>query len=137
MTVRRRRGDGEGGRGDAGTLFVESIIAAAVVAMVVGAAFRVIADGASRDRSLEIRRAALLLAESELAAVGSAIPLREGQSAGRAGDMLWSVDMAPYDDGIESSTAGALWRVAVAVRARPGAAPLVRMATLRLGPRAE
>jgi hypothetical protein len=134
---------GRGGRGprnaraDAGTIFVESIIAAAIVAMVVGAAFRVIVEGASRDRSLEVRKVALLLAESQLAAVGSAIPLHEGRSVGQVGEMFWSVDLGPYDDGIAPSTAGALWRVAVAVRARPGAAPLARIATLRLGPKVE
>ena len=119
---------------DAGSVFVESIIAAAIVAMALGATFQVIADGANRDQAVESRRAALLIAQSELAAVGSEIPLTSGQTAGLAGDMVWRVEVSPYADGVDDSAAGALWRVAVSVQRRGGGADLAHLDSLRLGP---
>jgi len=121
--------------GDAGSVFVESIIAAAIVAMALGATYRVIADSAGRDRGVEQRRAALLVAQSELAAVGSEIPLESGQHAGLSGDILWRVDVTPYSDGVAAAMGG-LWRVAVSVRPRDAEVDSVRLETLRLGPKA-
>ena len=102
--------------------------------MALGGAFRVIADSAVRDRAVESHRAALLVAQSELAAVGSEIPLRPGQSAGMAGDMVWRVEVSPYSDGIDDSAVGVLWRVAVSVQPRAGGTDLAKLESLRLGP---
>ncbi len=121
--------------GDTGSVFVESVIAAAIVAMALGATFRVIADSARRDRGVETRRAALLVAQSELAAVGSEIPLQPGDDSGLAGDLAWRVEISPYGDGVESRTVGGLWRIAVTVRPRDRDGDLVRLETLRLGPK--
>ena len=118
---------------DAGSVFVESIIAAAFVAMALGATLKVVADGANRERATEARRAALQVAQSELAAVGAEIPLQSGQQTGVTGDMIWRVDISPADDAIESSAVGPLWEVSVAVQPRAGGAPLARLDTLRLG----
>ena len=118
---------------DAGSVFVESIIAAAIVAMALGATFQVIADGAARDRSVESHRAALLIAQSELAAVGSEIPLTSGETGGLAGDMVWRVEVSPYDDGVDGSAAGAMFKVAVTVQPRGGGPTLARLESLRLG----
>lgn len=118
---------------DAGSVFVESIIAAAIVAMALGATLKVVADGASRERATEARRTALQVAQSELAAVGAEIPLRSGQQTGVTGEMIWRVDISPADDAVESSAVGPLWQVSVAVQPREGGAPLARLDTLRLG----
>lgn len=117
---------------DAGSIFVESMIAAAIVALVLATAFRVIADSADRERITEGRRSALLIAQSELAAVGSEIPLASGQSSGLSGDIVWRVDISPYSDGVDSSSVGGLWRVAVSVRPRGADRDSVRLQTLRL-----
>jgi hypothetical protein len=121
---------------DQGSVFVESIIAAAIVAMALGATLQLVADGANRDRGIEQRRAALLIAQSELAATGSQIPFLPGQTDGLAGNMVWRIEVSPYSDGVDSA-AGVLWRVAVSVRARSGGADLAHLETLRLGPQAE
>ena len=118
---------------DGGSVFVESIIAAAIVAMALGATFRVISDGATRDRGVEARRTALLVAQSRLAAVGSETPLIPGDAAGLTGDMVWRVRISPYEDGVNDSGAGALWKVTVSVMPRAGGADLARLETLRLG----
>ena len=129
--MRRRRSFAGG---EAGSAFVESIIAAAIVAMALGFTYRVIADGAARDRGAEARRAALLVAQSELAAVGADIPLSPGDVSGESGDMAWRVDITRYGEGgDDKNPAGALLRVAVSVRPRGGGASLVTLQSLRLG----
>jgi hypothetical protein len=121
--------------GDRGSVFVESVIAAAIVAMALGGAFQMIVDGVERGRDVQARRTALLLAQSELAAAGSEIPLQAGEEAGVVGDLIWRVEVSPYSDGIDASAAGGLWRVAVSVRPRAGGEALARLETLRLGPK--
>jgi hypothetical protein len=123
---------GPDGRRDAGSAFVETILAAAIVAMALGGMYQVIGDGAARSRGVEARRAALLIAESELAAVGAEIPLQPGQAAGLAGDMIWRVDISPYSAGGDT-TVGALLKVAVSVAPRAGGPSLVTLQSLRLG----
>jgi type II secretory pathway pseudopilin PulG len=120
-------------RGDSGAVFVESIIAAAIVAMALGATLQVVADSAGRDRSAEAHRTALLVAQSELDEVGVNIPLETGRTFGEADEMAWRVDVSPYAAEGEPNSAGALWKVAVSVRSRHGGPDLVSLETLRLG----
>ena len=118
---------------DAGSAFVESIVAAAIVAMALGTTYRVIGDGAARDRAAEARRGALLVAQSELAAVGADIPLTPGDASGVSGDMAWRVEITPYAEGEDKSPVGGLLRVAVSVWPRSGGPTLVSLQSLRLG----
>lgn len=129
----KRRRDFAAGGADAGSAFVESIVAAAIVAMALGTTYRVIADGAARERGAEARRAALLVAQSELAAVGADIPLGPGDASGQSGEMAWRVEITPYAENEEKSPAGDLWRVAVSVSPRTGGPALVTLQSLRLG----
>ncbi len=117
-------------RADAGEMFVEALIAAAIVAMALAATYRVIADSASRDRGAEARREALLVAQSELADVGAEIPLQVGRTQGVSGDMTWRMNISPYG---EPNAAGALLNVAVTVAPAAGGPTLARLQTLRLG----
>src|SRR5665213_2028855 len=80
---------------DRGAVFVEALVAAAIVAMILAATLRVISDGAVSQRMMENRRMALLVAQSELAAVGADIPVETGESAGFAGNLVWRVDISP------------------------------------------
>jgi hypothetical protein len=136
--MRRRRNSaatagGAGFAADGGSSFVESIVAAAIVAMALGATFRVVADGAARDRAAEARRTALLIAQSEMAAVGADIPLVPGDATGQFGDMAWRVEISPYGENEDKNAVGALLRVAVSVRPRDGGPNLVTLQSLRLG----
>ena len=124
---------GGGAEGERGSVFVESIIASAIVAMALGATFRVIADSSARDRGIEARRTALLVAQSELDAVGAEIPVAPGRTAGIAGDMVWRVEIAQYPNGGDANPAGALFRVVVGVRPRSGGPELAVLQSLRLG----
>ena len=121
-------------------MFIESLVATAIVAMILAASLRVIANGAAHAREVEDRRMALMVARSELSAVGAEIPLEAGENGGSSGNLLWSVRIDPYDDsgGDQNlaSTAGELWRVRVAVRPRNARRDLVVLESLRLAPRA-
>jgi general secretion pathway protein I len=135
--VRRDAASTQGGRRrarDRGSVFIESVVAAAIVAMALVGTLRVIADSAARDHAVEDRRAAVLIAQSELDAVGSEIPLAEGQSAGVAGDLVWRVATAPYTEAGDPGPAGIPWRVVVTVSPRAGGRVLARLESLRLGP---
>jgi Tfp pilus assembly protein PilV len=121
-------------RTDAGAIFIESLVAAAIVSMILAATFRLIADSAVHARLTEQRRMALLVAQSELADVGSEIPIEAGQTAGSSGDLAWTVDITGFSDETGASSVGALWRVRVSVQPRNGGRPLVTLDSLRLGP---
>ncbi len=123
----------EGLRTDAGAIFIDSLIAAAMVAMALGAMLQVVAESGGRERQGEQRRAALLVAQSELDAAGSDIPLRSGRSVGIIGDLTWRMDISPFDQAGAANTSGALWVVAISVRPRAGGTDLVTLKTLRLG----
>jgi hypothetical protein len=116
--------------GDAGEVFIEAIIAAAIVAAALGATCRVISDSAARDRGIEARRAAVMVAQSELADVGAEIPLRPGETAGLTGALAWRVTVSSYAD---ATTAGPLLEVLVTVSPRTGGPALANLRTLRLG----
>lgn len=125
---------------EAGSVFIEALVATAIVAMILVATLRVVADGAAHARAVEDRRLALLLARSQLAAVGSQTPLEAGENGGSAGALLWTVRIDPYSDptGDQSaaSSAGDLWQVRVAVRRRETRRDLVVLDTVRLAPHA-
>ena len=123
-------------RGDRGSIFVESMIAAAIVAIALAAAYRVIGQGAIEQRAVDDRRAALLVAQSELDAVGAEIPLAAGSQTGLADGLAWRVDIEPYGEGGEANIAGGLWRVVVSVRPQAGGEALATLKSLRLGRKA-
>jgi len=118
--------------GERGSALIEAIVSTAIVAMVLGMAFQVISETASRQRMDERRRAAVLVAQSELAATGVEIPVEQGQSAGLSGPFAWRVSIEPYGGDVAPSSAGALMRVTVDVSSRDGGPPLATLHGLRL-----
>jgi hypothetical protein len=72
-----------------------------------------------------------MIARSELAAAGSALPLAPGTTQGVDGDDVWQVDMQPCG-GV--SSAGVLYCIAVSVRSRSGGPPLIALNSRRLAP---
>lgn len=117
---------------DAGSVLVEALVATAIVAMVLVGVWRVVADSAARHHGVEARRYALLIARSQLAAVGSATPLAAGSAEGREGENPWQVQMTPCGPG--GSSAGVLYCVAVSVYGPDGGPPLVTLNSRRLAP---
>ncbi|MDR3509125.1 MAG: hypothetical protein P4L64_14625 [Caulobacteraceae bacterium] len=120
--------------GERGSVFIETLVATAIVALVLAAACQTVADSIARHQTMEARRYALMVARSQLAAVGSAIPLETGTTEGRDGDDIWRVDMGPCGSESAASTAGRLYCIAVSVRSAQGGAALVTLNSRRLAP---
>jgi hypothetical protein len=121
-------------KNDTGSVFIESMVAAAIVALSLAAMYRVIEDGAMRDRAVNAKQNALLIAQSELAAVGSAIPLAQGMTGGIEGPYAWRVDISPTEAGSPASSAGSLLQVSVSVRPVDGGNAIVTLNSLALSP---
>jgi hypothetical protein len=137
--LRRRRALASGRRararraGERGAVFVEALVAAAIVAMVMAVTLQVVSNGFSQERMVASRRMALLVAQSQMAQVGFSIPTAPGENAGFDGPFLWRVTVSSYDSAGGPNTTGALMKVLVTVRARSGGGDLARLETLRLG----
>ncbi|MGC1305140.1 MAG: hypothetical protein WA840_22460 [Caulobacteraceae bacterium] len=117
-----------------GSILVEALVSSAIVAMMLATAYQVIGESAARHQKVEARRYALMIARSQLAAVGSATPLAAGAVDGRDGDDTWRVEMSPCGSG--KSTTGVLYCVDVSVRGPDSQAPLVSLSSRRLAPQA-
>jgi type II secretory pathway pseudopilin PulG len=116
---------------DAGSAFIEILVALAITALCVAVLFDVVGDGAMRARQAESKRAALVVAQSQLAAAGIAYPLNAGPLSGTEGPYVWWLDALPAGGG---SSAGRLWRVTVQVGLQSGGPMLVQLRSLRLAP---
>ena len=120
-------------RRDEGSVFVEALVACAVVAAVLAGMFEVIEASARRRLALEERREALMIARSELAALGDEIPVAPGVVDGVEDDYRWRVRVeAPLAQSLAISHAGSLYPVSVSVAPARGGADLVVLKTLRL-----
>jgi type II secretory pathway pseudopilin PulG len=125
MTGRDRRPS------ERGSIFLEALVATAIVALILGATFQTVADSANRHRRTEARRYAMMIARSQLAAVGSAVPLGTGTVKGTDGGDVWQVDMQPCGS---ASSAGVLYCIAVTVHGSDGGPPLISLNSRRLAP---
>lgn len=117
---------------ESGSILVESLVATAFLATVLGSTLGVIADGRARDRAVTERRLALLVARSQLAAAGAEGGLRVGSTEGVEGDFSWRVTVEPCGEG-GLSTAGELQCLAAEVRSATDGPTLARLTTRRLG----
>jgi hypothetical protein len=118
---------------DGGSAMLEAVVAVAITAGVMGAAMQATASVHARQIQTAARRSALLIARSELDAVGAEIPLAPGETEGRQGDFVWRVRIEPMESqALAVSRAGAAQRVTVAVRPAGGAGDLIVLKTLRL-----
>jgi hypothetical protein len=130
----RKRNGKRDGRRDDGSVLIEAMVASVVVALMLAAMYRAIADTAMGNAHATEKRTALMIAQSELAAVGSAVPLAPGVTGGLQGPYAWRVEIEPYSEALTSSQAGPLWEVTVSVRTTNSNADLVTLRSLALGP---
>ena len=118
---------------DSGSVFIESMVAAAIVTLSLAAMYRTVEESAHNSRVIAEKRMAMLIAQSHLATIGSVIPVAQGNTGGIEGTYAWSVAIAPDSD-TNASDAGQLWQVTVAVRPVEGGNDLVTLRSLALGP---
>ena len=121
-------------RREDGSIFIETVVALAVLAMVLTGLYRVVADSASRRHQVEARREALMVARSTLASVGYVIPYDDGVTEGGQGGTRWRVEMRPC--GSNAGATGVLYCIDVSVRDAQAGLPLARLSTRRFAPRA-
>jgi type II secretory pathway pseudopilin PulG len=117
---------------DQGSAFVDAVVSAAILALVLGTSFQVLSDSIVRQRRLSQTREAVLVAESVLATVGSEIPAAPGQSRGKEGDLSWAVEITPWAGLNADSPAFALVSVKVKVAPLNGGPTLAGLETVRL-----
>ena len=115
-----------------GSLFIESLVAVLIVAMILAVTYRTVVDTSARSRQIEQRRTALLIAQSRLAMVGDAIPLGPGQVAGVEAAYAWRVVIQPRSAGLTESRAGRLSDVTVSVSPAAGGRALAVIRTVRV-----
>ena len=84
---------------EAGSVLVEAMCGAAIIAMTLIAMYTSIVTTAAHNRMAESRRVAMMIAQSELAAVGPITPASPGTAEGTNGDFYWRVDISPYNQG--------------------------------------
>jgi general secretion pathway protein I len=111
-------------RRERGFVLLEAVVATAIVGLVLAASFETAATASAAARRSAETRGALMVAQSQLAAAGSAIPLAPGMVTGDIGPYRWRVTMEA------APTPPAM---AVTVEAGTEARPrLVTLATLKL-----
>lgn len=126
----RTRGAQIGGTNEAGFTLPEALVATAIVAAMLGVTLGVVQDNARAARINEERRAALLVAQSQLAAAQVAIPGRFANVEGEAGSIRWTVRIEPFRGALSSPP---LDRITVTAGTGPSGAPLVELSSLRVG----
>ena len=82
-----------------GSVFLEALVGSAIVAFAVLAMLQSVSSSARSDRHVDDSRLATLLAQSQLATVGSAVPLAPGTSSGSDGRFDWTITVAPAGNG--------------------------------------
>ena len=114
-----------------GSIVIEAMIAAAIVAAMLGAAFEAVQATSRNVRLAEARRDAMLVAQSTMALVGIAIPVVPGATGGGADALHWRVDIVRTE--VPPGPAGSVDLVTVTVMGPDASPPLARLRSLRLG----
>lgn len=115
---------------DRGSVLIESVVALAIIAMILAATLQVVGDGARRATRAEGTRLATLTAQSVIAAAGTTIPL-DSSTSGSDGPVLWRLDAVPYAAG-EIGRAGTPMLVSVTAVDRRDPRSRVAIRTVRL-----
>lgn len=113
-----------------GYILIETLVALLVLALVLGTVLTAVSGSLQRQRAALETRRALMVARSQMDAVGSAIPLATGPTSGVSADVAWRADV----DLVGAPTrTGTLARVSVS--AGPTGRPArVRLSELRMMP---
>ena len=120
------------GRSERGFTLPEALVASAIVAAMLGVTLSVVQNNARAARINEERRAALLVAQSQLAIAAVAVPGRLAAREGKSGTISWALRIEPYRGAFASP---ALDRITVTAGEGPTGQPLVELTTLRVAGR--
>ena len=79
-----------------GFALVETLVATAIIAGMLGVTFQTVQSGARQTRMIEDRRRAMLVAESQLQAVGAGQSSSFGETRGLTSGVRWRLTLRPY-----------------------------------------
>lgn len=108
-----------------GSILVETLIATAILAMILAAMFQTVQDSARRARRVADQRIATMIAQSRLAEYPLNRPPAMGSRGGEELGYRWRVEMAPADQ------ARGVVALVVTVASRAEPAVRVQLASLR------
>lgn len=114
---------------DGGFTLPEALVASAIVAAMLGVTLNVVQNSARAARINEERRAALLVAQSQIAVAEVAVAGRFAEREGRSGAISWQLRVEPYRG---TSASPALDQITVTAGEGPSGQPLVELTTLRM-----
>ncbi len=82
-----------------GFSLVETLVATAIIAGGLGATYQIVGAAARQTRTVEDRRLAILVAQSQLAAVGAAQSNSFGETRGVTDGIRWRITIKPWRGG--------------------------------------
>lgn len=117
---------------DSGSVLIETVIAAGIMAMILGVGFSAIASSLHRSRTLEDQQRAILVAQSQMALIDHVVSGNYGQRNGNDTGLAWQVTVEPYVS--ETASASELSLVQVTVDVFKGDPPkrLTQLRSLRI-----
>ena len=112
-----------------GFALVETLIATAIIAGMLGVTFQAIQASARTSQMVEDRRLATLVAQTQMAAIGASVTGNFGETRGTTSGINWRITAVPYQQG---QSGGRIKLDLISVSAGNGARELVTLRTLRL-----
>jgi general secretion pathway protein I len=120
------------GGGDAGFTLIEMLVALMVMIAAATMLYRGFSGGLRAAATADGAEAALLVAQSRLAAAGVETPLAAGEQAGRDGAVDWHIAVRPYPSGDATAAPQAFWITAtVAWREKRDGGRSLHLTTLK------
>lgn len=113
-----------------GFALIETLIATAIIAAMLGLTFQTMQNQARGARMVEDRRKAMLVAQSQLAAIGASNSTAFGETRGVSDGINWRVSVTPYRSGVSSAVR--LQSVRVSTGLVGNSRALVTLNTLRV-----
>jgi general secretion pathway protein I len=125
-------------REEDGFTLVETIVAFAILALVISTAVAIVGNGSFRQRFDQARMMAFSHAQSELAALGATGAVKAGTMEGRYGDgSSWRISAAPLSVAPPADAAALPYAVSVEIFAGATSRPLITLKTVVIGRAAE
>lgn len=116
--------------GQAGFAIVETLVASAIIAAMLGVTYQAMQTSARQSRMVEDRRLATLVAQTQMAAIGASVTGNFGETRGTTSGVDWRIVAVPYR--ADGANSGRIKLDLISVSAGLGNRELVTLRTLRL-----
>lgn len=116
--------------GETGFAIVETLVASAIIAAMLGVTFQAMQASARQSRMVEDRRLATLVAQTQMAAIGASVTGNFGETRGTTSGVHWRIVALPYR--ADGASSGRIKLDLISVSAGSEHRDLVTLRTLRL-----